>query len=140
MEYGVKRFARRVLLIHLALLVALLGLVALASAEVYRSAHAHALQQAQLRQTLLAEQTARGIQSLYESLLSDLELMHPVDPEDPDSAYSFRPLAEYRTPALTPRNAFPGQILSQQLEGRVSHLFVVDKAQLRPRWIGIGGD
>lgn len=85
MEYSVKRFARKVLLIHLLLLAALLAVVALASREVYQSARRHTLQQAQQRQTLLAEQTARGVQGFYESILSDLELMHPVNPDDPDS-------------------------------------------------------
>ncbi len=140
MENAVKQFARKVLLVHLALLVALLALMVLASREVYHTARAHTLQQAEQRQALLAEQTARGIQSLYESVLSDLELMHPVDPDDPNSSYATPPVLPDSRPAapVPPRQVFPTAVLSQQLEGRLSHLFVVDRQTLRTRWVGIG--
>lgn len=138
MEYAVRRFARNVLLIHVGLLLALFALVALAAHEVYQSARAHTLQQAEQRQSLLAEQTARGIQSLYESVLSDLQLMHPVDPDDPDSAYAPASHAETRPAVRLGRQVLPSAILSQQLEGRLSHLFLVDKATLQVRWSGIG--
>ncbi len=138
MEYAVRRFARNVLLIHLGLLLALFGLVALAAREVYQSARSHTLQQAEQRQSLLAEETARGIQSLYESVLSDLQLMRPVNPDDPDSAYATVG-ADSRPSTFIQRQIFPTRLLSQQLEGRLSHLFVVDKATLRTGWVGIGG-
>ncbi len=136
MEYAVRRFARNVLLLHLGLLLALFALVALAAREVYQSARANTLRQAEERQSLLAEQTARGIQSLYESVLSDLQLMRPVDPDNPDSAYA---TVNGPPSPFFQRQVFPTRILSQQLEGRLSHLFVVDKATLRTSWVGIGG-
>lgn len=140
METALRHFVRKVLLIHLALLVVLLVVVFLAAQEVYRSARNHALVQAERRQTILAEETARGVQSYYDSILSDLVLMRPANPDDPDSEYVGPRLATTRPTTLPTRAAaiITGPMLGRQLEGRLSHLFVVDKATLRVRWTGIG--
>jgi len=141
METAIRRFARRVLLIHLALLAAVLIIVFLAAREVYQSAREHALLQAQRRQSLLAEETARGVQSYYDSILSDLIMMRPVNPDDPDTQYvSPRiPTSQPTTPAARAAAGIIGPlILNRQLDGRVSHLFTVDKSTFHLRWVGIG--
>jgi serine phosphatase RsbU (regulator of sigma subunit) len=145
METALRHFVRNVLLIHLALLLVLLVVVFLAAQEVYRSARNHALVQAERRQTLLAQETARGVQSYYDSILSDLVLMRPVNPDDPDSQYvgpalpTTRPTTRPTTQPGRGGGGITGPMLGRQLEGRLSHLFIVDKATLRVRWIGIGG-
>jgi serine phosphatase RsbU (regulator of sigma subunit) len=141
MELAVRRFAQKVLLIHFALLVAVLVIVYLAAREVYESAREHALQQAERRQSLLAEETARGVQSYYDSILSDLIMMRPVNPDDPDTQYvSPRlPTSIPSTPAARAAAGIIGpMILNRQLDGRVSHLFTVEKGNFRVRWMGIG--
>ena len=141
MEPTVRHFAKKVLLIHLALLLALLVLVLLAIREVYGSAREHALEQAERRQSMLSEQTAHGVQAYYESILSDLELMRPVDPDDPDTEYvATRPPEAQSANGGVIRATGPlmGALLGRQLEGRLSHLFSVDQESLRVRWVGIG--
>jgi serine phosphatase RsbU (regulator of sigma subunit) len=141
METAIRPFARRVLLIHFALLVAVLVIVFLAAREVYESAREHALAQAQRRQSLLAEETARGVQSYYDSILSDLIMMRPVNPDDPDTQYvSPRlPTSLPTTPAARAAAGVIGPLmLNRQLEGRVSHLFTVEKGTYHVRWVGIG--
>ena len=143
MELAIRRFARRVLLIHLALLAVVSILVFVAAHEVYQSAREHALKQADRRQSLLAEETARGVQSYYDSILSDLIMMRPVNPDDPDTQYvSPRlPSSQPSTPAARAAAGIIGPlILNRQLEGRVSHLFTVEKGSFRVRWVGIGRD
>lgn len=141
METAVRRFARNVLLIHFALLMAVLVLVFLAAREVYRSAREHALAQAERRQMLLAEETARGVQSYYDSILSDLIMMRPVNPDDPDTEYVSPqpPSSQPTTPAARAAAGVIGpMILNRQLEGRVSHLFTVERGTFHVRWMGIG--
>jgi serine phosphatase RsbU (regulator of sigma subunit) len=138
METALHRFARNVWLVHLTLLVAVLVFVALAVHEVYQSARQNALAEAEKRQELLAEETARGVQSYYESILSDLELLRPTNPDNPDSPYTTArpiPIPRPATASTRPAAGFMGTMLSRQLEGRLSHLFIVDKATLRVRWV-----
>lgn len=82
MEFAVKRFARNILLLHVVLLAVVLGLVLLASRAIRQSAREQAQQQAEVRQRMLANQTARGIEGFYKSILSDMDLM-PRPEEDP---------------------------------------------------------
>src|SRR6266700_3400836 len=84
MEDAAKKFARRILLIHLALLVAVIGLVFFASREVYKETRAQATEQAKSRQSLLAAQTARGIEAFYHSIFSDLDLLRQADKDEGD--------------------------------------------------------
>ncbi|MGA2233657.1 MAG: hypothetical protein ABSH22_22345, partial [Tepidisphaeraceae bacterium] len=67
-----QRFISRILLFHGLLLLAVLTLVALASAEIYRSTSTHAIEQAQSRQELLADETSRAISTFYSSIIGDL--------------------------------------------------------------------
>src|SRR5262245_60375210 len=77
MEYEARRFARRVILIHLALLVLVLAGVAAAGWVMYRNARALAIDQALKTQELLSRQTALGIQNYYESVTGVLNLLQP---------------------------------------------------------------
>jgi serine phosphatase RsbU (regulator of sigma subunit) len=127
METGVKRFARRILLLHLMLLAVLLTVVFIVSMAVYRSAREQAFEQAKRQQSLLVNQTASGLKGYYDSIFSDLELLKPVNPDDEDP--------EDRIPGdetgIAPgKNIRPFRIppmLQTQLNGRVAHLFIVDK-------------
>ena len=83
MEYAARQFARRILLIHLALLAAVVGVVLLASREVYQETREQATRQAEQRQSILASQTAKGIESFYRSILNDLDLLRQA-PQDED--------------------------------------------------------
>ena len=79
MEQAVRRFARNVLLVHLAALVVVLVVVFFASRGIERAAREQAMRQAQARQQLLANQTARGIENYYQAILSDMDLL-PREP------------------------------------------------------------
>src|SRR5687768_11620706 len=79
MEQAVRRFARNVLLLHLAALVVVLVVVFFASRGIERAAREQAMRQAQARQQLLANQTARGIENYYQAILSDMDLL-PREP------------------------------------------------------------
>lgn len=143
MQRDVKKFAARILISHLALLALVLAVVFVASRQVYNSAREQTLKQAEERQELLANQTARGIENFYDAILADLRLFSPQegDEGDPDT----RPSATAEPSAgfnlLRPPDAqrvgarsFAGrrganlavQLLTQQLQGR-SHLFWIER-------------
>jgi len=122
MEQSLRRFARRILLVHLALLVLLLGVVFFATWGVYRSARDQAFEQAQKQQNLLGSEAASGLKGYYDSIFSDLELLRPINPDDEDTEDRI-PVDE--TGVATGRNLSP--LLAMQLNGRVAHLFRVDK-------------
>jgi serine phosphatase RsbU (regulator of sigma subunit) len=122
MDQNIKRFARRILLLHLALLVVLLAVVFVASWRVYRSAQDQAIEQAQREQSLVANQTVNGLKGYYDGIFSDLELLKPVNPDDEDT--------EDRIPADETGNSpvrTLSPLLATQLNGRVAHLFRVDR-------------
>ena len=140
MRFAVRQFASRVVLLHFILLMVLLTVVLVAADEVYERSAEQALGQARERQELLASQTAHGIQSFYASILGDLELLQPSDPDNPDTEYLAPRRAATRPFRVGARGAVFAPLLSQQLQGRISHLFTIDKASVRPRWVGIDGD
>jgi len=145
MNSSVRRFAWRIILLHSALLIVVLGVVWAASREVYRSAHKQSLDQIEKQQELLANQTASGLRGYYDSILSDLQLFKPVDPDAEET--DDRALEEQGVqvppppPNGGPQNgrrrqgyaqmfgpmARISQALPYQLSGRVSHLFMVSK-------------
>jgi len=95
MQPSVRHFVRKILGIHLLLLALLLAVVTMAARHVYQSARAQATEQAQARQnlmlkdaqdrqSLLASQTAKGVDGFYRSILSDLSLLKPDDEESSD--------------------------------------------------------
>jgi serine phosphatase RsbU (regulator of sigma subunit) len=146
MDYAAQQFARRILLIHLALLAGVVAVVFFASREVYKQTREEATEQARSRQSLLAAQTARGIEAFYHSIFNDLDLLRQADKDDdvteqPATAPVKTGLDWRRLLRLDDRvgpgtaafqNFFSG-ILWRQLEGRVSVLFAVNRDRLRRR-------
>src|SRR5690349_10568231 len=111
MDLAARRYARNILLWHLVLLAAVITIVFFAARNVYDETRAEALNEAAHRQEFLATQTARGIESFYQSILDNLDLLRR---SDSDSATS---------PALSPGPIGPralllGPILWKQLEDR----------------------
>jgi serine phosphatase RsbU (regulator of sigma subunit) len=93
--------------------------------------------QAVQRQTLLAAQTSRGIESYYDSILDNLELLrHTEEPQTQPVAIP----ATVPTPLL-PR---PGQnpalrglfasVLWRQLQTRASHFLIIDREPMEVLW------
>jgi serine phosphatase RsbU (regulator of sigma subunit) len=67
-----RKFATRVILIHLGLLLAIIAMVAVGAYRFYNTALQRAVEETQRRQELLARQTATGIEAYYRSIISDL--------------------------------------------------------------------
>ena len=112
MEHHAKRFVARILAFHLLLLGMVIATVYLASREIYQSARYQAIEQAKRRQELLAGQTALGLEGFYNSILSALDLLRRSAGERIDDEATL-------TAALW-----------EQLDGPVSHLFLLDKTTL----------
>lgn len=74
MEKAARRYTTWVLGLHLMVLALLVVIVIFASNEVYSKARRQALDQVSVRQELLAQQSARGIEYFFRSVLNDLEL------------------------------------------------------------------
>src|SRR5271154_22878 len=72
MEQDSPRFILRTLAFHGFLLAGVLALVSAASVEIYTSTRDDALLQAKIRQELLADQTCRGIETYYTSIIRAL--------------------------------------------------------------------
>src|SRR4051794_15564967 len=134
MEYAVRRFARNILLLHVALLVVVLGGVVFASRMIRQSARQQAVEQARLRQEQLAGQTARGIEGFYQNIISDMDLLPRNDDTQVERTVLPEVLAKMpnnpRMTPLGPRGSLIGFVLARQLEDRVSHLFVLDKGDM----------
>ncbi|HYE18272.1 MAG TPA: SpoIIE family protein phosphatase [Tepidisphaeraceae bacterium] len=153
MEEAARKFARRILLIHLALLIAVCAIVFGASREVYSNTREQAIKQAESRQQVLAYQTAKGIEAFYRSIINDLDLLRQAPAEEDDDAattpttlptanapptpggFDFRPFfqslmgGDPRT-ASTPVGRMYAGILWKQLEQRASHMFRVDRDRM----------
>jgi serine phosphatase RsbU (regulator of sigma subunit) len=124
MDEAAKRFARKVLLIHLALLAAVLVVVWFASWELHTRARAQVIQQAQQREELLALQTANGVQSYYTSILSNLDLVTRTEGEP--AAEAVRAATDFQT-----RSRLVTLILWQQLKDRAVRFFGVDQQTMK---------
>jgi serine phosphatase RsbU (regulator of sigma subunit) len=145
MEDAARQFARRILMVHLALLVGVIALVFFASRAVYKETRNQATEQAKSRQALLAAQTARGIEAFYHSIFNDLDLLRQADKDEGDETE--KPTTNPTTGGLDWRRllrlderpnannvafqTFFGGILWKQLDGRVSNLFAVNRDRLR---------
>jgi serine phosphatase RsbU (regulator of sigma subunit) len=156
MELAVRRFARNILLIHLALLAVVLGVVYFASRAIEDGARQQALGQAQRRQEQLTVTTARGIEEFYRNILDDMDLLPRNDARPPESRPAYEPNGGERDIPASPdtqfeqsvltelggktapgtplgeRGSLIGFVLARQLEDRVSHLFVLDRRNMRP--------
>jgi serine phosphatase RsbU (regulator of sigma subunit)/type II secretory pathway pseudopilin PulG len=146
MELAARKFARRVLLVHLMILAIILAAVIIAARGVYVRARNEAIAQAQKREELLASQTARGIENYYASIFSNLDLIKRGGQQFPRNraATPERPAGQQPSPRPGPArpNAAPrpnfkpeqrvisgvATLLWHQLEGRVSNLIAVDRA------------
>ena len=82
MDDNARKFARRILLIHVLILIVVLAAVGAAAREIYHSTREQLIAQAEERQKLLARQTARGIESHYQSILNDLDLLRQAETDD----------------------------------------------------------
>jgi len=136
METNLKRFARRILLLHLVLLVLLLAVVFVASLGVYRTAREQAFEQAKRQQSLLVGQTASGLKGYYDSIFSDLELFKPINPDDEDTEERIPEDEAGIMPGKNVRAFRIPPMLLQQLNGRVAHLFLVEKGTYNIRTDG----
>ena len=110
MELAAKRFATRTLVSHVLLLAIVVAVVVVATRSVYESAREQAIDQALVQQELLARQTGRGIESFYDSILADLDLIKLADQHSGAAADTI------------------SQTLWDKLQGRVTHLFAYDRA------------
>jgi serine phosphatase RsbU (regulator of sigma subunit) len=151
MEDAAKKFVRRVLLIHLALLLGVVGVVFFAARGVYDETQAQATKQAQDRQRMFAQQTARGIETSYRSIFSDLDLLRQADKDEDEKAesatapakaekgsggFDWRQILRLDGPGnggnAALQTLFSG-ILWKQLQGRASVLFAVNKDRLKDK-------
>jgi hypothetical protein len=129
---AVKRYATKILLVHVVLLAVVVIVVVFAARQVYMSAREQAIQQSGKRLDLLADQTARGIENHYLSIMQDLALTlrdesdtqtAPPPSRGPGGRMNWRRFSEMKTVPVTPQLT---NIMWRQLQGRVSQLFLVD--------------
>jgi len=120
MDKAARRFAEGILLVHGVILALVVAIVWIASRDIYNRTREEALKQAATRQELLAAQTARGIESFYQSILSNLDLLRGSGDGIEEAPTNETPLTGNKSRMFAP-------LLWKQLEDRVSHLFIVDK-------------
>jgi hypothetical protein len=131
---AVKRYATKILFLHVVLLGVVVIVVLFAARQVYMSAREQAIQQSGKRLDLIADQTARGIENHYLSIMQDLTLIlrdesdtgaavAPPRREGPSGRMNWRRFSEMKTVPVTPQLT---NIMWRQLRGRVSELFLVD--------------
>ncbi|MGA2499142.1 MAG: PP2C family protein-serine/threonine phosphatase [Tepidisphaeraceae bacterium] len=75
MEELARRYARKILLIHLLLLGVIAICITLAARGVYNRAREQALEQFLDKQSLLAHQTSNGIETHYRAIVSSLDIL-----------------------------------------------------------------
>jgi serine phosphatase RsbU (regulator of sigma subunit) len=142
MELAARRYAQKVLLIHLGLLLLAILVVVGAVKYMYRSARGQARSQAQHTQELLTRQTALGIETYYESITNVLNLLQPAESELPQQpihrpAPGGRISPEQRDLRRRALEAGPlTRVLStisasiwKNIDDKASMLFVVDPAE-----------
>jgi serine phosphatase RsbU (regulator of sigma subunit) len=78
MELEARRFARKILITHAALLIVLLVIMGIAVRVLYAGARHRAIEQAKQNQEILARQTALSIENYYESVTGVLNLLQPT--------------------------------------------------------------
>jgi hypothetical protein len=120
-----RRFVWKMLLVHLVLLVGLVVMLAIATRLVYNSFRQEAIRAVQGRQHLLAIQTTRGIENYYESIQNVLDLLSRWNENSPGRAAA---AAAIGPPAARIWTLAP--LMWNQLEGRASHLFALNPANM----------
>jgi len=86
MELAARRYARNVLLIHLAALLVVLLIVGLEVKYLYDSARNQAIAHTSDTQRLLAKQAALGIENYYAAVTGVMDLLQPTDEESATAA------------------------------------------------------
>src|SRR4051812_6782708 len=146
MDRVVRKFAQRVLAIHAGLFLLVLAIVSFASREIYNSARSQALAQARESQSLLASQTARGIEDFYNALLAGLHLVRDAE-EEPEVAGAAQAAVAASQPAhsvarrlarepIGPRGILVPRLVARQFEGRASQVFVYDRVERQAFGVG----
>lgn len=150
MERAARIFAIRVLLLHALAFVLLLILTGIGVRNAYRRAQEQAIDQAGMRQQLVAQQTARGIENYFQSVLDNIQLLTRSEMQDvgpllpgrlphnprpdgppgpiPDLLEARRDRAEAAGEPPPAERAVGGSILKavwKQIESRASHLIAV---------------
>lgn len=128
MDEAAKRYARRILIAHLAVFVGLIFFVVFAAREVYLKTRTEVIQRTTARQTILLNQTARGIESFYDGLVDDLDLMRRAA-DDGVLPLLSRPMPAREADA-------PAEFMWKQLDARASNLFVYTKADASINTLG----
>ena len=120
MDLAARQYARKILLIHLGVLLGVLLIVAVAAREVYYQTRLQSLRQAERRQELLAWQAGRGIENYYDSIIGTLDLIQRGEGEQANTlARIFGDRLAGRTPLRL------ASVFWSQLNDRVSHVFGV---------------
>ncbi|HMO25214.1 MAG TPA: SpoIIE family protein phosphatase, partial [Tepidisphaeraceae bacterium] len=83
MEHAARQYARRILLLHVIMLVIVLLGVGLSVRLTYQSARTQAIEQASGTLSLLGRQTAAGVQSYYRNAFNVLDLLRPIGEDMP---------------------------------------------------------
>ncbi|HUB25940.1 MAG TPA: PP2C family protein-serine/threonine phosphatase [Tepidisphaeraceae bacterium] len=129
MQEKSNRFVLRILLWHGLLLAGVLGVVSLASTEIYESARDDAIDQAKLQQELLAYQTCRGIETFYSSIISALGWIQDrqdVSGQTPGATPDSRLQTATQNLDRGPR-PMAARLIAEQVGDRVSDLFVYNQ-------------
>ena len=119
MDRAARRYARRVLILHLALFAGVLLIMALTARVLYTGAREQAIGQARQTQEMLARQTALSIKNYYDSITGVLDLLH-AGPNEPAEAPTRRALVEQGVFARMAPSVW------QSIKERTSLLFVLD--------------
>lgn len=127
MELAARRFARWVLIIHLALLAIVITIVAIAANDIYRTQRKQAIDQAAQVQSLLAAQTARGIEEYYGAIIEGLQLFRGTD----DNAFSPDEVQRGAVNPLVAGRSIIGPAVWQQLRNRATHVLLFDRQTRR---------
>ena len=119
MDRAARRFARWVLILHLALFGAVLMVIGYTARVLYRGAYEQATGQATITQEMLARQTSLSIKNYYDSITGVLELLQPPEDEPAPAPTRRVPLEDVTLSRVAPS-------IWRSLSERVSLLFLVD--------------
>ena len=126
MEQTSHGFVYRILALHGLLLAAVLALVFLASSEIYNSTRADAIDEAKIRQELLAYQTCRGIETFYSSIISSLGWIQDRQ-EIPSQTGTETRVRDVTTNLEIGARPMAAELIAEQLGDRVSAMFVYNQ-------------
>jgi serine phosphatase RsbU (regulator of sigma subunit) len=129
MELAAKRYARWVLIIHVVVLALVVSLVYFAARDIYYTQRRAAIEHASEVQSLLARQTARGIQDYYNSVIDTLQSFRRATEGEGLGEQANLPAGLAATPqnllAVMRDTIVPA--MWQQVKNRADDLVVVDR-------------